>query len=73
MFAAKSSVGPAGVRSVDQALPVEEAERELLVMARRPHGDRERAAVDTDLERLLDRDLVVAAIVVDPSERVGRH
>ena len=35
-----------------------EAERQLLVVARRPHRDRHRLAVDADLERLLDRDLV---------------
>src|SRR5204863_5248978 len=31
-----------------------EAERELLVVSRRPHGDRNRPAADPDRERLLD-------------------
>ena len=61
------------VRAVDQALAVEEAERELLVVARRAHRHDERDAVDADLERLLDRDLVVAAVVVDLREREGAH
>ena len=35
-----------------------EPERELLVVTGRPHRDRDRLAVDADLERLLDRDCV---------------
>ena len=50
---------PGGARAVDQPLAVQEPERELLVVARRAHRDRERRAVDADLERLLDRDLVL--------------
>ena len=73
MLFAKSSVGPAGVRAVDQALAVQEPERELLVVARRSHRDHERDPIDPDLERLLDRDLVVAAVVVDLREREGAH
>ena len=60
-----------GVRAVDQALAVEEPERELLVVARRAHRHHERDAVDPDLERLLDRDVVVAAVVMDLREAVG--
>ena len=52
---------PAGARAVDQPLAVEEAERELLVLARRPHRDGDRARVHSDLQRLLDRDLVLEA------------
>ena len=58
-------------RAVDEALAVEEPRRELLVVAGRAHGDRQRAAVDPELERLLDRDLVGEAGVlhdgVEPS------
>ncbi len=57
---------PGVVRPVDQALAVEEPERELLVVARRAHRDRERLAVDADLERLLDRDPVLGAVALDP-------
>jgi len=43
----------------------QEAERKLLVVARRPHGHRERPAVDADLQRLLDGDGILAAVVQD--------
>ena len=59
MLASSSAVGPGGARGVDQPLAVQEAERELLVVARRSHRHRERRAVDADLQRLLDRDLVL--------------
>ena len=42
-----------------QALREAEAERELLVVAGRPHRHRDGRAADPDLERLLDRDDVV--------------
>jgi len=53
----------------DQTLPRQEADRELLVLARRAHRDGQRVAVDADLERLLDRDLVLdppAPTALDP-------
>ena len=62
MLAAKSSVRPGLARPVDQPLAVEEAERQLLVVAGRAHRHRQRRAVDADLERLLDRDLVAPAV-----------
>ena len=43
-----------------EALADREAERELLVVARRAHRHRDRLAADADLERLLDRDEVVS-------------
>ena len=57
--------GPPRCAAGDQALAVEEAERELLVVAGRAHRDRERRAVDADLQRLLDGDLVADAVVLD--------
>ena len=48
--------------SRDQPLPREKAHRELLVLARGAHRDGERLAVDADLERLLDRELVALAL-----------
>ena len=48
--------------AVDEPLAVEEAERELLVVAGRAHRDGQRGAVDADLERLLDGDLVALAV-----------
>ena len=59
MLASSSAVGPAGRGRVDQPFAVQEPERELLVVAGRAHRHRERRAVDADLERLLDRDLVL--------------
>ncbi len=53
-------VGPA-----DEALPDEEAERQLLIVSRRPHRHRERLAGDPDLQRLLDGDAVGDAVVDD--------
>ena len=64
---------PRLARAVDQALAVQEAERELLVVAGRPHRHDQRHAVDPDLERLFDRDIVVAAVVVDLGDAVGAH
>jgi hypothetical protein len=56
---------PGPPRPVDQPLGVQEAQRELLVMAGRAHGHRERRAVDADLERLLDRHEVLLAVAHD--------
>ncbi len=56
-------LGPA--RTVDQALPEEEAQGELLVVPWRPHRDGQRPPVDADLERLLARDGVGDAVVLD--------
>lgn len=53
-------VGPA-----DEALPDEEAERQLLIVSRRPRRHRERLAGDPDLQRLLDGDAVGDAVVDD--------
>jgi hypothetical protein len=50
---------PRGARAVDQPLAVQEAQRQLLVVARRAHRDRQRPPGDADLQRLLDRDLVL--------------
>ena len=58
------------------ALRDAEAEREFLVVARRPHGHGERGPVDPDLERLLDRHLVAqaaTAAVADPLDPRERH
>src|SRR4029079_9882238 len=52
-------------RAVDEALAVEEPERQLLVVAGGAHRDRERRAVDADLERLLDGDEVLLAVAHD--------
>src|SRR5262249_8096900 len=46
---------------LDQALAVQEAERELLVLAGRAHRHRDHLPVDADLQRLLDGDLVLEA------------
>jgi hypothetical protein len=54
-----------GARRIDERLAEQESERELLVVARRPHSHRERPAVDPDLQRLLDGDGVLAAVVQD--------
>ena len=66
-LAARSSVSPAAgaARHVEQPLAYQEAERQLLVVARRAHGDRQRLAVHADLERLLHRDLVGDAVALD--------
>ena len=56
-----------------------EPERELLVVARRPHRDGDRLSADADLERLLDGDEVVLSRAlrepqrVDPARRVRRR
>jgi ATP-dependent Clp protease protease subunit len=52
-------------RAGDQALAVQEAGDQLLVVAGRAHRDRQRRAVHTDLERLLDRDVVRHAVAPD--------
>ena len=70
MLAARSSVRPGRAAAFDQPLAVEEPERELLVVARRAHRHRQRGAVDADLERLLDRDLVALAVVLDGADHV---
>src|SRR5690242_5350133 len=50
------------LRSADQSLAGEEAHRQVLVLPRRAHGHRQRLAVDADLERLLDGQLVARAL-----------
>ena len=59
-------------RPVDQALAVQESQRELLVVTRRAHRHRERAAVDPDLQRLLDGDRIGRPVVLDLDVR-ARH
>ena len=54
----RGQVGRRATRPRAQPLRDAEAERELLVVPRRPHRHRDRAAVDADLERLLDGDPV---------------
>jgi len=50
-----------------------EAERELLVVPRRPHRHRDRHAADADLERLLDGDVVaLRAALRQPDDVHGR-
>jgi hypothetical protein len=44
---------------------VQEAQRQLLVVAGRAHGHGERGAVDADLQRLLHRHGVELAVVLD--------
>ena len=56
-------------RGVDQPLAEQEAHGKLLVVARRAHRDRERLAVDADLQRLLDRDEVARAVTHDALQR----
>ena len=50
-----------------------EAERELLVVPRRPHRHRDRVAADADLERLLDRDLIALASPLGQPDDVDRR
>jgi hypothetical protein len=57
------------VRLADQALCVQEPERELLVVAGRAHRHSQRLAVDADLERLLDGDEILDPVVEDRCER----
>ena len=73
MLAAKSSVGPACAGPVDQPLAVEEPERQLLVVCRGAHRHRQRGAVHPYLQRLLDHDLVAAAVVDDAHQRSRRE
>ena len=64
-FAARSSDGADRgqvVRARDQSLAGQEARRQLLVLARRAHRHRERDAVDADLERLLDGEIVARVL-----------
>ena len=49
-------------RAPDQPFGEEKAAHQLLVVAGRAHGHGQRAPVDPDLERLLDRDLVLEAV-----------
>ena len=68
-------IGRPGVpRAVDQALAVEKAKREFLIVAGGPHRDRERFSVHADLQRLLDRDEVLHAVALDSGQalRVGQ-
>jgi hypothetical protein len=58
-----------GRSRLDQTLAEQEARRQLLVVARGAHRDRDRLAVDADLQWLLDRDVVVHAVVHDALER----
>ena len=50
---------------VDEALAVEEAERQLVVVTGRAHRHRDRLAGDAYLERLLDGDRVHHAVALD--------
>ena len=50
---------------------MQEAERQLLVVAGSPHRHRERPAIDADLERLLDGDLIGPAVVDDAPMHSG--
>ena len=59
-------------RGAHDPLRGEEAEREDVVVTRRPHRDRDDLAVDADLERLLDRDDVVAALAAEAHDRAHR-
>ena len=68
---ARSSVRPASCDAIDEPLAVEEAERELLVVAGRAHRDGQRRAVDADLQRLLDGDLVALAVAHDDGGHRG--
>ena len=52
---------------------MQEAERQLLVGPGGPHRDRQWAAVHADLERLLDRDLIGAAVVLHASMHPWVH
>jgi hypothetical protein len=62
-------------RPADQRLARQEADGQLLVLAGRAHGDRDRRAVHADLQRFLDRDLVAltrarpGGDTFDPRER----
>ena len=51
-------VDPGDGQPVDQPLGVEEADGQLVVVARGAEGGGDQVAVEADLERLLDRDLV---------------
>src|SRR5699024_9298504 len=51
----------------DQPLAVEEAVDELHVVARGAHGERELPAVQADVQRLLDGDVVALATGVQPA------
>ena len=62
--------GPMG--SIDQPLAVKESQRQLLVVAGGAHRDRQRPAVDANLERFLGGDEVLTAVVLDPPPEVGR-
>ena len=53
-----------GLRGVDEPLAEQEADRQLLVVARRAHRHRQRPAVDADLERVLDGDAVLHAVAL---------
>ena len=53
---------PGFAGAIDQALAVEESQCQLLVVAGCAHGDKQRLAVDANLERLLDRDLVALSV-----------
>ena len=57
--------------AVDQPLAVEEPERQLLVVARRAHRYGQRLAVDADLQRFLDGDLVADAVMFDGAGQKG--
>ena len=69
MFAARSAVGcaPSGRDPFGE----QESERELLVVARRPHRHGHRRAVDADLERLLDRELVRPRLALRQPHHLG--
>ena len=65
MLAARSAVGPAARGASISPSPSRKPSGELLVVAGRPHRHRQRLAVDADLQRLLDGDGVLAAVVED--------
>jgi hypothetical protein len=58
-------------RAIDQPLPVEEACRQLLVVAGGAHGHRDRLTIHSDLERLLDRHEIAPAIPQEALQGAG--
>src|SRR5207244_7897015 len=61
------------VRPCDQAPPREKARSQRLVLARRAHRHRERLAVDADLERLLDGQLVAVVPALGAADALDRR
>jgi hypothetical protein len=56
-----------------KSLAEQEAECQLFVVARCAHRDRQRLAVDADLERLLNGDNVGAFVVLDGDVGMRHH